>query len=61
LRRSSLAGFVLAMSVVADAQPYAAGEAVVFPGALIADWRQVEKVAGHFGQPSLNMTKFRLY
>ena len=55
--RSSLVGFVLAISIVAEAQPYAAGEAVVLPGTEIADWGQVEKVDGHFGKPSANMTK----
>jgi hypothetical protein len=55
--RSSLAGFVLAISIVAGAQPYAPGEAVVFPGAEIADWGRVEKVDGHFGRPSANTAK----
>src|SRR5262245_14501031 len=41
LVRSSFAGIVLAMSVVAGAQPYAPGEAVVIPGAEIADWGRV--------------------
>jgi dienelactone hydrolase len=55
--RSSLAGFVLAISIVAGAQPYAPGEAVILPGAEIADWGRVEKVDGHFGRPLANTTK----
>jgi len=55
--RSSVAGFVLAISIVAGAQPYAPGEAVVFPGAEIPDWGRVEKVDGHFGRPSANTAK----
>ena len=56
-RRSSLAGFVLAISIVAGAQSYAPGEAVVLPGAEVADWGRVEKVDGHFGTPLGNTTK----
>jgi hypothetical protein len=55
--RSSLAGVVLAISVVASAQSYAPGEAVVLPGAEIADWGRGEKVDGHFGRPLTNTTK----
>ncbi len=55
--RLSLAGFALAISIVAAAQPYAPGEAVVFPGTEIADWGRVEKVDGHFGRPSANAAK----
>ena len=40
------------MAVVAGAQPYAPGEAVVIPGTEIADWGRVEQVDGHFGKPS---------
>ena len=57
LARSSFAGFVLAISIVAGAQSYAPGEAVVLPGAEIADWGRVEKVDGHFGRPSANAAK----
>ena len=45
------------MSIVADAQPYAPGEAVVLPGAEIADWGRVEKVDGHFARPAGNSPK----
>ena len=55
--RLSLAGFVLAMSGVSGAQPYAPGEALVIPGAEIGDWGRVEKVDGHFGRPSAGPAK----
>src|SRR5262245_31184921 len=55
--RSSLAGVVLAMSIVAGAQPYAPGEAVVLPGTETADWGRVEKVDGHFARPAGNSPK----
>ncbi len=52
LARSSLACLASTMAFVAGAQSYAPGEAVVIPGAEIADWGRVEKVDGHFGRPS---------
>jgi len=51
LLRPSLA-FCCALSFAACAQPYAAGEAVVIPGAEVADWGRVARVEGHFGKPS---------
>ena len=49
--RLSLTILCCALSLAAGAQPDAPGEAVVIPGAEVADWGRVEKVYGHFGKP----------
>lgn len=52
-----VAGLLAGTSIIAGAQTYATGEAVVLPGAEVADWGRVEKVDGHFGRPSGNSSK----
>src|SRR5206468_8328 len=52
-----LAAALCVISMVAVAQPYAPGDAVVLRGAEIADWGRVEQVDGRFGRPAVNGTK----
>src|SRR5262245_22252814 len=56
LVRLALGSFGCALSLGVCAQPYAAGEAVVIPGAEMTDWGRVAKVEGHFGKPLVKLS-----